>query len=74
MTQQIPKAPQARLPVLGVPMRPVQAGGGGAWNYPVNPFELQKELEGGIEHHKAGRAEDAAADTSKAAAGPRLRL
>ncbi len=58
MTQQIPKPPQARLPGLGVPMRPTQ-GGGGAWNYPVNPFELQKELEGGIEHHKAGRAEEA---------------
>ncbi len=58
MTQQIPKPPQARLPGLGVPMRPTQ-GGGGAWNYPVNPFELQKELEQGIEFHKAGRAEDA---------------
>jgi tetratricopeptide (TPR) repeat protein len=58
MTQQIPKPPQARLPGLGMPMRP-GAGSGGAWNYPVNPFELQKELEFGIEHHKAGRAEEA---------------
>lgn len=39
-------------------MRP-GAGTGGAWNYPVNPFELQKELEFGIEHHKAGRADEA---------------
>ena len=58
MTQQIPKPPQARLPGLGMPMRP-GAGQTGAWNYPVNPFELQKELEFGIEHHKAGRAEEA---------------
>lgn len=58
MSQQIPKPPQARLPGLGMPMRP-GAGAGGAWNYPVNPFELQKELESGIEHHKAGRAEEA---------------
>ena len=57
MTQQIPKPPQARLPGLGMPMRP-GAGQTGAWNYPVNPFELQKELEFGIEHHKAGRAEE----------------
>ena len=60
MTQQSPKPPQAHLPGLGVPMRPAQGGGGsGGWNYPVNPFELQKELERGIEHHKAGRSEEA---------------
>ena len=49
--------PQARLPGLGQPMQ--KGGGAGAWNYPVNPFELQKQLEGGIEHHKAGRGEEA---------------
>lgn len=32
---------------------------GAGWNYPVNPFELQKQLEHGIEHHKAGRGEEA---------------
>lgn len=48
--------PQARLPGLGTPM---QKGGAPGWNYPVNPFELQKQLEHGIEHHKAGRGEDA---------------
>jgi tetratricopeptide (TPR) repeat protein len=38
----------------------MQKGGGPAgWNYPVNPFELQKQLEQGIEHHKAGRGEEA---------------
>lgn len=47
--------PQPRLPGLGMPM---QRGGTG-WNYPVNPFDLQKQLEGGIEHHKAGRGEEA---------------
>jgi tetratricopeptide (TPR) repeat protein len=36
-----------------------QRGGTGGWNYPVNPFELQKQLEVGIEHHKAGRGEEA---------------
>jgi tetratricopeptide (TPR) repeat protein len=36
-----------------------QKGGSGGWNYPVNPFELQKQLEQGIEFHKAGRGEDA---------------
>src|SRR5262245_43062623 len=50
-----------RLPGLGTPMqRPVSGGQPGGWNYPVNPFELQKQLEHGIEHHKAGR--DAEAD------------
>ncbi|MBI1212787.1 MAG: tetratricopeptide repeat protein [Alphaproteobacteria bacterium] len=58
MSQQIPKPPQAHLPGLGMPMRPAM-GKGGAWNYPVNPFELQKELEFGIEHHKSGRKEEA---------------
>ena len=47
--------PQARLPGLGTPMQ--KGGAGGGWNYPVNPFELQKQLEHGIEHHKAGRGE-----------------
>lgn len=51
-----PPTPQARLPGLGTPM---QKGGGPGWNYPVNPFELQKQLEQGIEHHKAGRGEEA---------------
>lgn len=51
-----PSAPQPRLPGLGVPM---QKGGGSAWNYPVNPFDLQRLLEEGIEHHKAGRGEEA---------------
>ena len=38
----------------------MQKGGGGAgWNYPVNPFDLQRQLEQGIEHHKAGRGEEA---------------
>jgi len=36
-----------------------QRGGTAGWNYPVNPFELQKQLEQGIEHHKAGRGEEA---------------
>lgn len=45
-----------RLPGLGTPM---QKGGAPGWNYPVNPFELQKQLEVGIEHHKAGRGEEA---------------
>jgi tetratricopeptide (TPR) repeat protein len=45
-----------RLPGLGQPM---QRGGGGNWGYPVNPFDLQKQLEHGIEHHKAGRGEEA---------------
>lgn len=53
---QSPSAPQPRLPGLGVPM---QKGGGAAWNYPVNPFDLQRQLEQGIEHHKAGRGEEA---------------
>ncbi|MCE9521359.1 MAG: sulfotransferase, partial [Alphaproteobacteria bacterium] len=44
------------LPGLGMPM---QKGGAPGWNYPVNPFELQKQLEHGIEHHKAGRGEEA---------------
>ena len=51
-----PSAPQPCLPGLGVPM---QKGGGSAWNYPVNPFDLQRQLEQGIEHHKAGRGEEA---------------
>lgn len=51
-----PTTPQPRLPGLGTPMN--KAGGAG-WNYPVNPFELQKQLETGIEHHKAGRGEEA---------------
>lgn len=37
----------------------MQKGGGTAWNYPVNPFDLQRQLEQGIEHHKAGRGEEA---------------
>lgn len=45
-----------RLPGLGMP---IQRGAGSGWNYPVNPFELQKQLEAGIEHHKAGRGEEA---------------
>jgi tetratricopeptide (TPR) repeat protein len=49
-----PQSP--RLPGLGTPM---QKGGVPGWNYPVNPFELQKQLEQGIEHHKAGRGEEA---------------
>lgn len=49
--------PSPRLPGLGTPMQ--QRGGAAGWNYPVNPFELQKQLEQGIEHHKAGRGEDA---------------
>src|SRR5262245_10003302 len=49
--------PSPRLPGLGQPM-PQRAGGTG-WNYPVNPFELQKQLEQGIEFHKTGRGEDA---------------
>ncbi len=48
--------PQPRLPGLGTPM---QKAGGPGWNYPVNPFDLQKQLEQGIEHHKAGRGEEA---------------
>jgi len=48
--------PSPRLPGLGTPM---QQRGGAGWNYPVNPFELQKQLEQGIEHHKAGRGEEA---------------
>ncbi|MEQ1754807.1 MAG: sulfotransferase [Micropepsaceae bacterium] len=51
-----PSAPQPRLPGLGTPM---QKGGGAGWNYPVNPFDLQRQLEQGIEHHKAGRGEEA---------------
>jgi predicted Zn-dependent protease len=50
-----PQSP--RLPGLGTPMQ--KGGAPAGWNYPVNPFELQKQLEVGIEHHKAGRAEDA---------------
>lgn len=49
--------PSPRLPGLGTPMQ--QRGGTAGWNYPVNPFELQKQLEQGIEHHKAGRGEEA---------------
>jgi len=49
--------PSPRLPGLGVPMQ--RGGSGQGWNYPVNPFELQKQLEFGIEHHKAGRGEEA---------------
>jgi tetratricopeptide (TPR) repeat protein len=45
------------LPGLGTPMQ--KAAGAPGWNYPVNPFELQKLLERGIEHHKAGRGEEA---------------
>lgn len=37
----------------------MQKGAAAGWNYPVNPFELQKQLEHGIEHHKAGRSEEA---------------
>lgn len=48
--------PSPRLPGLGTPM---QRAGTPGWNYPVNPFELQKQLEQGIEHHKAGRGEEA---------------
>jgi tetratricopeptide (TPR) repeat protein len=51
---QSPTTPQPRLPGLGMPMNK-----GGGWNYPVNPFELQKQLEAGIEFHKAGRGEEA---------------
>ena len=54
---QSPSAPQPRLPGLGVPMQ--KGSGGSAWNYPVNPFDLQRQLEQGIEHHKAGRGEEA---------------
>lgn len=50
-----PQSP--RLPGLGNPMH--RPGGAPGWNYPVNPFELQKQLEAGIEHHKAGRGEEA---------------
>jgi tetratricopeptide (TPR) repeat protein len=53
---QSPNSPQPRLPGLGTPM---QGKGAGPWNYPVNPFDLQKQLEQGIEHHKAGRGEEA---------------
>jgi tetratricopeptide (TPR) repeat protein len=49
--------PSPRLPGLGTPMH--KPGGAPGWNYPVNPFELQKLLEQGIEHHKAGRGEEA---------------
>jgi len=56
MSQPPNTPPQARLPGLGFPM---QRGGAPGWNYPVNPFELQKQLEHGIEHHKAGRGEEA---------------
>lgn len=49
--------PSSRLPGLGTPMQ--QRGAGGGFNYPVNPFELQKQLEQGIEHHRAGRGEEA---------------
>jgi tetratricopeptide (TPR) repeat protein len=59
MSQDIPKPPQAQLPGLGRPMRPAAGAAAGPWNYPVNPFELQKELEHGITFHKAGRAEEA---------------
>lgn len=55
MTQS-PSAPKPKLPGLGMPM---QKGGGSAFNYPVNPFDLQRQLEQGIEHHKAGRGEEA---------------
>jgi len=49
--------PAPRLPGLGMPMQ--RGGAVQGWNYPVNPFELQKQLEFGIEHHKAGRGEEA---------------
>lgn len=55
---QSPNAPQPRLPGLGVPMQK-GPGGSAGWNYPVNPFDLQRQLEQGIEHHKAGRGEEA---------------
>lgn len=50
--------PSPRLPGLGQPMQQ-KAGGVAGWNYPANPFELQKQLERGIEFHKVGRWEDA---------------
>jgi tetratricopeptide (TPR) repeat protein len=37
----------------------MQARGAGAWTYTVNPFDLQRQLEQGMEHHRAGRFEDA---------------
>ena len=48
--------PSPKLPGLGTPM---QARGTSAWNYPVNPFELQRQLEQGMDHHRAGRGEEA---------------
>ena len=53
---QAPHSPPPKLPGLGTPM---QARGTGAWTYPVNPFDLQRQLEQGMEHHRAGRFEDA---------------
>jgi tetratricopeptide (TPR) repeat protein len=52
----VPNAPTPKLPGLGTPL---QTRGTIPWNYPVNPFELQRELEQGMEHHRAGRAEQA---------------
>lgn len=48
-----PTTPGPRLPGLG------GAPAGAFHKAPVNPFELQKQLEEAIVHHKAGRREDA---------------
>lgn len=48
-----PPIPGPRLPGLGA------APAGALKNSPVNPFELQKQLEAAIVHHKAGRKEEA---------------
>lgn len=53
---QAPHSPTPRLPGLGTPM---QARTSGAWTYPVNPFDLQRQLEQGMEHHRAGRFDEA---------------
>lgn len=37
----------------------MQARTAGTWSYPVNPFDLQRQLEQGMEHHRAGRFDEA---------------
>jgi tetratricopeptide (TPR) repeat protein len=55
-----PHSPKPRLPGLGTPLAAGPATVAPTpFAYPVNPFELQRQLEQGIEHHKAGRGEEA---------------
>jgi tetratricopeptide (TPR) repeat protein len=53
---QAPNSMPPRLPGLGSPILSRNAN---PWTYPTNPFELQRQLEQGMEHHRAGRAEEA---------------